>query len=253
MRNNIRTILLCCGFVIANAQAAGLNDVLSSEEVRANAAKSSQQKIDASAEQTRDLLTDYRQTAKLLDDLKVYNRKLEIQIENQEKRLVQIDQSIANVQVMQRQITPLIVKMIDRLESFIALDLPFYQEERQERIKFLKSSLDRPDLSSAEKFRQVLEAYKIESEYGRKVDTYSDVVQIEGEGREASILLVGRLALLYQTTDMEKAGVWSQDKNAWVELDAGDYKDVIRKGVRIAKKQASIDILNLPVALKGGK
>ena len=48
------------------------------------------------------------------------------------------------------------------LETFVELDVPFHMEERMQRIEFLRNNLDRSDVSIAEKFRQVLEAYKIE-------------------------------------------------------------------------------------------
>jgi hypothetical protein len=33
-----------------------------------------------------------------------------------------------------------------------------------------------------------------------------------------------------------------------VQLDSGEYRNAIMKGLRIARKEASIDILNLPIA-----
>ena len=230
------------------AQAADLDDVLKSSEQKLQAAQSSQQKIDGLAEKTQDIVEDYREASKIVDDLKVYNRKLEIQIDKQSQKIQRIEQSIANVKVIQRQIMPQIIKMVDALEDFIKLDVPFHQQEREQRIGFLRANIDRPDLSVAEKFRQVLEAYKIENEYGRKIDTYIATVPIAGVEREVSILRVGRIALLYQTSDKEHSGMWDGQSRQWVALDQGEYQEAIRKGLRIAKKQASIDILELPVA-----
>ena len=101
------------------------------------------------------------------------------QIDNQMKRIDEIDESIDQVTVIQRQMTPLVIRMIDGLEKFVELDVPFHMDERQQRIAFLRSNLDRSDVTVAEKFRQVLEAYKIESEYGRKIDAYKGSVEIE--------------------------------------------------------------------------
>jgi hypothetical protein len=120
-------------------------------------------------------------------------------------------------------------------------------EERGERIEFLRNSVDRSDLSVAEKFRQVLEAYKIENEYGRKIDAYKGNVAINGVEREVNFFRVGRIALLYQTTDTEISGVWDQEAREYVELDKGEYRNAIMKGLRIARKEASINILKLPV------
>ena len=236
------------GLAMATAQAASLDDVNKSNARKTAAAQGSQKKIDALADNKVDIVADYRQTAKLVDDLKVYNTKLGIQIDNQQQRLQHIEKSIADVQVIQRQITPLITRMIDSLEQFIALDMPFHEQERAQRIAFLRSNLDRPDLSVAEKFRQVLEAYKIENEYGRKIDSYSSKVTIEGVERDVTLLRVGRIALLYQTADLQHTGMWDKKAGEFIALEASDYRDAVRKATRIANKQANINILELPIA-----
>jgi hypothetical protein len=137
--------------------------------------------------------------------------------------------------------------MLDGLEQFVALDVPFHMDERRDRLDMLRNNQERADISVAEKFRQVLEAYKIEAEYGRKLDTYRDTLNVGGQEREVNILRVGRIALMYQTTDTELSGAWDQRQRAWVELNSGEYRSAILKGIRIAKKQATIDIMNLPI------
>ena len=236
------------GMAMATVQAASLDDVNKSNARKTSAAQGSQKKIDGLAEKESDLVVDFRQTSKLVDDLKVYNSKLNIQIDKQQQRLLHIEKSIADVQVIQRQITPLITRMIDSLEQFVALDMPFHQQERAQRIQFLRANLDRPDLTVAEKFRQVLEAYKIENEYGRKLDSYSDKLAIDGVERDVPMLLVGRIALLYQTADLQHTGMWDKKAGEFIALDASDYRNAVRKGTRMANKQANTNILELPIA-----
>ncbi len=212
------------------------------------AAAQSQVKIDKLAEETRSLLSDYKTVMKQVDGLLVYNARLERQIDNQERRISDIEDSISQVTVIQRQMTPLVERMIDGLESFVELDVPFHIEERRQRIAFLRGNLDRSDVTVAEKFRQVLEAYKIENEYGRKIDAYKGSVDIGGVDRDVNFFRVGRVALLYQTTDTEVSGAWDQASRSWVQLDSGEYRNAIMKGLRIARKEASIDLMNLPIA-----
>jgi hypothetical protein len=232
----------------ASLQADPLTDVLKVGQAKTTAAQKSQQKIDKLSDETRNSLQDYKRVMKLVEDLQVYNKKLELQVNNQNQRLSSMENSIAEVTVIQRQITPLIIRMIDGLEQFVSLDLPFHTEERQNRIEFLKNSVDRSDLTVAEKFRQVLEAYKIENEYGRKIDSYKDTISINNADREVNIFRVGRVALLFQTTDTEISGVWDKKTRSWVELNSAEYRNAIMKGIRVAKKQASIDILDMPIA-----
>jgi len=233
---------------VAAVQASTLDSILKVGEAKNNAARKSQVKIDRLADETRDLLGDYKTVVKQVDGLKVYNARLQRQIENQNKRVEKIEASISQVTIIQRQMTPLVIRMIDGLEQFVELDVPFAQEERMQRIGFLRSSLDRADVSVAEKFRGVLEAYNIELQYGRGMDTYRDTIELGGTQREVDFLRVGRIALVYQTTDGTISGAWDKSAGAWVDLPSGEYDAAIRKGIRIAKKQATIELLNMPVS-----
>lgn len=231
----------------AGVHAATVNDVLQVGQAKVQEGAQSQQRVDKLANETGDLLTDFRTVNKQLEGLNVYNQRLERQIENQARRVRDYEQSIEDVTVIQRQITPLVIRMIDGLEKFVELDAPFHLQERQERIALLRRNLDRSDVSVAEKFRQVLEAYKIETEYGRRIDAYKGTVAIDGADREVNFLRVGRVALVYQTADMEQMGAWNANTRQWEELSAGEFRSAIQKGLRVARNQQSVDILDIPV------
>ncbi len=233
---------------VAAVQASTLDSILSVGEAKNAAARKSQAKIDRLADETRDLLSDYKTVNKQVDGLKVYNARLQRQIDNQEKRIGQIDTSIDQVTIIQRQMTPLVIRMIDGLAKFVELDMPFETEERNRRVEYLASNLDRADVTVAEKFRGVLEAYNIELQYGRGIDTYRGAIDIGGAQRDVDFLRVGRIALVYQTTDGTLSGAWDKSAGAWKDLPAGEYDAAIRKGIRIAKKQATIELLNMPIS-----
>lgn len=232
----------------AVVQASTLDSILDVGAAKNAAARQSQQKIDRLADETRDLLTDYKTVTKQIDGLKVYNSRLERQIDNQMKEMAKIEAAIDDSTIIARQMMPLVIRMVDGLQKFVELDVPFSMEERQRRIDFLRSNLDRSDVTIAEKFRQVLEAYKIESEYGRKIDSYKGSVEIDNVERDVNFLRVGRIAFLYQTTDTEISRAWDQNSRTWVPLDRGEFRNAIMKGLRIARKEASIELLNLPIA-----
>jgi hypothetical protein len=251
LKKGLIAVLVSAGALagtVTTVQANTLDSILEVGKSRNDAARKSQVKIDRLADETSDLLTDYKTVVKQVDGLKVYNTRLQRQIDNQVARLVEIDEAIDQVTIISRQMTPLVIRMIDGLQKFVELDVPFHMEERQRRIEFLRANLDRSDVTVAEKFRQVLEAYKIENEYGRKIDAYKGSVDIDGVDRDVNFFRVGRIALLYQTTDTEISGAWDQRSRSWVSLDRGEYRNAIMKGLRIARKEASIDLLNLPVA-----
>ena len=118
----------------AGAQANSVDAVIKVGEAKTAAAQQSQKKIDNLAAETDDLLQDYKTVMKQVDGLKVYNSRLEKQIANQLKRIEEIEESIGQVTVIQRQVTPLVIRMIDGLEQFVKLDVPFLEKERAERI-----------------------------------------------------------------------------------------------------------------------
>ncbi len=240
-------IVVSCSATLSWA-ADPVEKILDVGEAKNNAAAQSQKKIDQLASQTDAFLQKYKTANKQIDGLNVYNNRLQKQLDDQNKRLNDLDDSITQVTVIQRQVMPLTLRMIEGLEQFVNLDVPFLQDERQERVQFLKDNINRSDLTTAEKFRQVLEAYKIENEFGRKIESYEGRVDIDGTEREVNFMRVGRVALLYQTKDTQISGVWDQENRSWVKLDNGEYRSAIQKSLRIARKQATIDILKLPIA-----
>jgi hypothetical protein len=230
----------------ASVYAATLNDIFQVAERMNVNAKKSQAKIDALNEDTRQLLSDYKIVLKEIEGLRVYNRQLEKQISNQEKEMAQISSSIDDVTVIERQITPLMLRMIDGLEQFVALDVPFLVEERQDRIERLREIMDRADVAVSEKFSQVLRAFQIENEYGRTMETYGTTIMLNGVERQVDMLKVGRIALVYQTPDGEETGMWNVDAGEYQAVD-NSYEGSVRQGIRMARQQASIEMLSLPI------
>ncbi len=234
--------------VAASANAQSLDAILDVGKERTAEARTSQAKIDRLADETRDLLSDYKTVMKQVDGLKVYNARLERQIANQNARIGDIDTSIAEAAIIQRQIPPLVVRMLDGLDQFVQLDMPFDLDTRMGNIEAVRSNLDRSDVTSAEAFRQVLELYSIELQYGRGIESYSDTIDVDGSPREVDVLRIGRVALVYQTTDGAQTGAWNNQTRTWEALSAGEYAAAVRKGVRIAEKTATIELLLMPVA-----
>lgn len=232
----------------ASSQTSTLDDILEVSAQKTEAARESQATVDRLADETRNLLDDYKTVMKQIDGLRVYNARLERQINNQEIRIADIDDSIDQVTVIQRQMTPLVIRMIDGLEQFVEMDVPFDLEERRQRIEFLKTNVDRSDLTVAEKFRQVLEAYNIELQYGRGFESYSGTIDLGNGERDVDFLRIGRIALVYQTSDGTEAGVWNNETRDWEPLSTSEYANAIRKGIRIANKTATIELLNMPIA-----
>ena len=233
-----------------NAAAQTLDEVLGVRATTTVDGRKSQMKIDSLTDDTRDLLSQYKQVMKIVDGLRVYNQQQERLIRNQNEEMGKLNQSIDNVSLVERQITPLIERMIVNLEKFIELDQPFLISERRERIAFLKETLNRADVAVSEKFSQVMQAYQVENTYGSTIDVYTDVIEIEGVERQVDILKWGRVSLSFQTPDAALAGTWDRDQKQWVVL-GDEFNAGIRDGLRIARKTQTANIVKLPVAAPG--
>ena len=208
----------------------------------------SQEKIDKIVGGAQERLIRYRSLLKQIDSLKAYNKQLSTQIAGQENLIERFDTSISQVALIERQMAPLVSKMAESLRQYVDLDLPFHTAERHERMAYVQDSINAADVNVAEKFRQVIEAYQIENEYGRKIDAYRDIVTLNGVEQEVDVLRIGRIALLFQTTDTKHSGYWNKDDQRWEPLDTSTYRNSIRHGIKMANKQTSIDILTLPIA-----
>lgn len=226
--------------------AANLNQAVGENNSANSSAQQSQRKIDSLSEQTDKLFNEYKVVSKEVDGLLVYNSQLEKQITNQINEMQKLGESIDQVTVIERQIIPLMLRMIDGLKQFVELDVPFLPQERQERITNLEQLMDRADVSVAEKFRKVLEAYQIENEYARTIEAYRGTLNVDGNSREVDFLRIGRLSLIYQTDDAKISGIWNKKEQRWEPL-SNQYRSAIRDGLRIARKEVAPNLLKLPV------
>lgn len=242
------SILLAAGALLMNLALAQQTPetVVEAGAAKITAAQDSQVRIDNLADEAADLEREFKVQNKQIEDLRVFNAQMEKQIARQKEAIADLDASLEKVTVIERQIQPLIFRMLDGLEQFVALDKPFLMQERKDRLSLLRSNQDRGDITVSEKFRQMLDAYKIESSYGTSIEAYKSTLRIKEQEREVNILRLGRIALLYQTTDAKASGYWDPAKRAWVALDSS-YNAQVLKGLRIARDQTASDIMMLPV------
>ena len=242
----VNHLLIAGMLATASAGANELNQVMDKSAAINESAAKTQSKIDGIADSMQSRLQKFKTLNKEIDGLAVYNAQLDKQIRNQLEEMAAINESMDQVSVIERQITPLMLRMIKGLEQFVALDVPFLPKERAERISQLNTLMDRADISSSEKFRRVLEAYQVEVDYGRTIEAYTALLDLNGQEREVDFLRIGRLELLYVTKDGKQAGFWNKDSNAFESLPDTNIGQ-INKGIRIARKQLAPDMLTLPV------
>jgi hypothetical protein len=248
-KRNAVLLLSTLGAIFTAEMVAGqaVEQIVAAESRRIQLAQAAQDQIDGIVDETRSVAEEYRAVMKEVDGLLVYNTLLDRQIEDQEEELRNLRLSIDQVQFIERQVLPLLTRMIDGLEQFVALDVPFLIDERNQRVENLTVLLERADVTAAEKFRVVMEAWQIENDYARTIYTYTDELEIDGTPREVDVLQVGRVALVYQTADGAESGAWNQRTRSW-ESVGDEYRNPIRQGIRLARNQIAPDLLLLPLA-----
>ncbi len=243
------TKLLTAAAVIAisgSVFAQSVDQVLQADLRRLSLAQASQERINTVVEGTRSLSDQYRAVNKEIDGLKVYNRLMTAQTNGQQATLDDISLSMDQVDVINRQIFPLMERMIDGIEQSIALDIPFLMGERSRRVDNLKEILQRSDVSVSEKFRKVMEAYQIENDYGSSSETYRQSLVIDDTTRDYNMLRIGRIGLYFQSDDSRITGAWDPAAGQYVIL-GNEHRNEIKKGIRMAKDLIAPELLLLPV------
>ncbi|MCP4301720.1 MAG: DUF3450 domain-containing protein [Gammaproteobacteria bacterium] len=236
------TVIALSGSVFAQT----VDQVLQADQRRLNLAQQSQERINKVVEGTRSLEDQYRAINKEIDGLKVYNRLMRAQVEGQSAVLEDISLSMDQVDVINRQIFPLMERMIDGLDQSVKLDIPFLMDERNKRIAALKEIMERSDVSVAEKFRKVMEAYQIENDYGTTIENYTQSLTIDDATRSFNMLRIGRIGLYFQSDDTKITGRWDNEERNWVVDDSA--RNEVRKGLRVARQLIAPELIVVPVS-----
>jgi hypothetical protein len=242
---SLALLALAATWRVPTAQAQKLERAIAEQAGADKAAAASQAKIDQLSDQAQDMAGKYRQALADGASLKKYNEQLGVQVKSQNEQLTKMKQQLTDIEATQRDVLPLLQRMVDTLEQFVPLDVPFLLEERTKRIATLKQLMGRADISTSEKYRRILEAYQIEMEYGRTLEAYEGNL---GEGEQAKtveFVRIGRVALMYQTPDGRQTGFWDNEKKGWVEDNR--YAHDAREAIRVARKRGAPDLLWAPV------
>jgi len=209
------------------------------------AARAAQDRIDQLDDETQKLLSEYRRAVADAESYARYADQLDVQIRSQQGEIDGMNQQLLQVETTQREVGPLMEKMLATLGEFVALDVPFLVEERAKRVATLQEMMDRADVTFSEKYRRILEAYQVEMEYGRTIEAYEGRLGEGDDARTVQFLRVGRVSLLYQTLDGKETGYWDSGKKAWV-VDA-DYAHGFKEGLAVARKTSAPELLLVPV------
>ena len=231
-------------FGAASSLAGPLETSIAIEQEMNKASQATQRTVDTLEDQTLDMAQTYQLTLQSIDSIKRYNRSIEGYISRQEAEMDSIQTQMDGIDATERAVIPMMEDMIETLDQFVAMDMPFLKEERTERVKFLREMMLRADVSNSEKYRKILEAYQVENDYGTSVGAYEGT--LEGEDKTVDFLRVGRVALVWQSRDEQSRAYWDNTSRSWVPL-GDEYRKSISEGIKMARGQANLDLVKLPI------
>ncbi|MCY4611329.1 MAG: DUF3450 domain-containing protein [Gammaproteobacteria bacterium] len=247
-RSRLHLISLCGASILFGAGLAAAADLSTLTRLAANSTAqqaSAQRQIDQLDEAAQDAYAEYRAKLIELEGLRTYTRQLQALLDEQQALLDDLGARIQKTGSMDRELIPLMERMHGALDTLIEQDMPFLAAERQKRQARLRGILDNPELSLATKYRSLYEAYQIELDYGRTLETYPDTLEVDGKSLMATILRVGRIALYAMSADRNIIYEWDNRSRQW-QLTEG-LRHNLEKAVRMAKKQVAPDLLVLSV------
>lgn len=243
--------LMSPGFILGqsgtNPDTGTLEQSIRTGVERTEDARQTDERVSEIAGERDRLLSEYRSVLRQLETVRSYNDQMQAIVDEQESEIDQLEGELGQLADTQREILPMLLRMIDTLDTFIERDTPFLLEERNNRVADLREMMDRGDITLAEKFRQVFAAYQTENDYSRNIEAYKAAIVLGGRELTVEFLRVGRLGLYYQSLDGELTGWWNPDARSFEKLEGDRYRVTIGDALSIAKKQAAQDLLKLPV------
>jgi hypothetical protein len=237
------------GLLLAALPAFAADEVgeaLDASQQAQRAARESQVRVNKLDDEAK-ALREKRRTAQWRAlQLSAYAAQLEEEAANEERKRGELEAQLTRIASTGTDLMPLMRRMVDELDAFIARDLPFMQQARRQRVADLRALLDDPQRGGAEKFRRVMEAYRSEVEYGHSLGAEDAEMACGGVSGPAALVRVGRLGLYCVTADGRAAGYWDAAGKKWETLD-DDGVEQARRALTVARGEGPPELLVLPV------
>jgi len=229
----------------AEKKGVALETVVQAQVAADKDAVESQKRINELDDQSKDMLQKYNLLLVETESMNNYSDQIALQVKDQNDAIASYNQQLIDIENTAREVMPMMQRMLDQIDRFVQLDIPFLLEERRDRIQKLKDVMGKADVAISEKYRRIVEAYQIELDFGRTLDSYEGKLQGDPGGRTVRFLRMGRVALMYQTLDGEETGYWDADKKGWV-VD-NELREAMKDGIKVATKQGAPELIEAPV------
>jgi hypothetical protein len=239
--------------VIAAALIAGLaipaqaqlRQALDVGEQATRRAEQVQNQINQLDDERTDMVREYRTLLQRRDAADLYAKQQELVVASQREEITSLTEQLGSIDDITAQTVPMLLSMVEDLKTFVAADLPFKKVERSARMEALDGIMSQPDVTPAEQYRLIMEAYQAEMEYGRTISTWQEEIDIDGNPTTVDMFLYGRVALVYLTPN-GKAASYNRSTGSWEALP-GKYVSDIQKAIRVAQAKAQQTVLFAPI------
>lgn len=243
------SLVLLSAATMLPAYANTLDDAKAIQNKTNAASASSQRAVDKSSAAAMELQSEIEQLNEEVKNLSVYRDHLASLVVSQDSEITSLQEQIVEINQTRQGIVPLMYQMIDGLQTNLSEDKPIRLTAREDRIEKLKALMPRADVSDAEKYRRILDAYQIEMDYGSKLGVYQDTIQLaENDAVKADILYLGRVSLIARNLNATQYWSWDQTQKQWSAV-SGSNKADLDTAYNLANQQIAPTLLTLPVSL----
>ena len=242
----IRTSLMAGAAVLiaAGAAQAQIDTALNVARQSTEAGAQAQSQIDSLADQADDAERQYIALQEQIASQRVFVQQQQVFLRSQENELTSLGRQLERVETIERDLTPMLLEMYVELERFIQSDLPFQIDDRMDLLADIETTLGDPLIPPAEKYRVLLNAYEIESAYGRSLRTYEQQVDFEGTPELARYLQIGRVALIREVAGT--LAIMTKENQEWRPVP-GSMSNDVQVAFRIANELTTPDVFPAPL------
>ena len=233
------------GLMMATPAFAQLDSALNTAKASTSASSASQQRVERLDDEADTAIREYRAVLQQSDNIALFVAQQDIYLQSQKSEIASLKRQLGTVEQIKQGMSPMMLKMAIEIEDAIKSDMPFNLAERLARVDRMKNTLADPDVSPAEQYRQVLNAFKIEVSYGQGIDSYEGMHPTK-PGNVVNFLRFGRVSLVYMTKDESEVGRYNIETQSWDILNGADAL-ALRKAIRISKGEAAPDVVFAPV------
>ena len=235
------------GLMMATPAFAQLESALNTAKASTSASAASQQRVERLDDEADTAVREYRAVLQQKDNIALFVAQQDIFLQSQKSEIASLRRQLGTVEQIKQGMSPMMLKMAAEIEDAIKADMPFNLAERLARVERMKNVLADPDVSPAEQYRQVLNAFKIEVSYGQGIDSYEGMHPTK-PGNVVNYLRFGRVSLVYMTKDESEVGRYNIDTRSWDILSGADAL-ALRKAIRISRGEAAPDVVFAPVSV----